>query len=133
MGLSDRGELITQRRNTVSYIDAAYSEIVLHRRTPHKNERGGADITPTVLAPQRMRILHGYVGRRANQNAPNDTSMGKTPYAKNVLIARWDADVERGDWFVEDGVEYQVDYIFSNNREFELLANLTDTGPEVSG
>jgi hypothetical protein len=55
------------------------------------------------------------------------------PYAKNVLIARWDADVKRGDWFVENGREYQVDYVFSNNREFELLANLTDTAEETSG
>jgi hypothetical protein len=133
MPLSNPIELVIQRKNTVAYIQAAFSDIVLHRRTAYKNERGGADITPTVLAPQRMRILHGYVGRRANQNAPNDDSMGVVPYAKNVLIARWDADVKRGDWFVENGREYQVDYVFSNNREFELLANITDTAEETSG
>jgi len=133
MALSNPNELILQRKNTVAYIEAAFADIVLHRRTPHKNERGGADITPTVLAPQRMRVLHGYVGRRLEQAMPANQSMGHVPFAKDVLIARWDADVKAGDWFMYNGAEFTVSYVFDNNSEFETLANLASTGPEVSG
>jgi hypothetical protein len=133
MPLSSPAELKVQRKNTLAYIEAAYSDIVLHRRTPHKNQRGGADISPTVLAPQRMRVLHGYVGRRLEQAMPANQSMGYVPFAKDVLIARWDADVLVADWFEIDGVEWSVSYIFSNNREFELLANLKSNAAEISG
>lgn len=133
MGLSNVNELTIQRKNTVAYIEAAFSDIVLHRRIPHKNERGGADITPTVLAPQRMRVLHGYVGRRLQQAKPADITLGYVPFAKDVLIARWDADVRPGDWFDLNGIEFTVSFVFDNNREFELLANLSNNGPEING
>jgi hypothetical protein len=133
MPLRSKSELVTQRRNTLSYISAAYDNIVLHRKHISKNIRGGTSSNEVSLDPQRMRVLHGYVGRRKDQNAPNSPSMGEVPFAKDVLIARWDADVKRGDWFVLDDVKYEVSHVFTNNSEFELLANLTNTGPAVNG
>lgn len=125
MPLTNKGELITQRRNTLSYITAGYDDIVIHRKNSIRNIRGGTDSNPQVLAPQRLRVLHGYVGRRKEQNAPNTASMGEIPFEKDVLMGRWDADVQRGDQFVVDNVEYQVSHVFTNCGEFELLANLT--------
>jgi hypothetical protein len=133
MALSNINELILHRKNTVAYIEAGFEMVVLHRRTPHRNERGGADITPTVLPPQRMRVLHGYVGRRLEQAMPANQSMGHVPFAKDVLLGRWDADVQVGDWFMHNGAEFSVSYVFDNNSEFELLANLASTGDEVQG
>jgi len=120
-------ELRIKRRNTTAFIQAQPVQVVITRQTKTQNLRGGWDTEPEVLPAQTMRINHTLVGRRARQASPGDETFGDVPYSKDVLMGPWDADVQKDDVFVVDGVTYTVDYVYLN-RDYETIANIQNTG-----
>jgi hypothetical protein len=123
-------ELRIKRKNTLAFIRAQPVSIVITRPTKTQNLRGGWDTEPRVLAPQTMRINHTLVGRRARQASPGNETFGDVPYSKDVLMGSWNADVQKDDVFVVDGVTYTVDYVFLN-RDYETIANIQNTGQKA--
>jgi hypothetical protein len=128
MTIKSHTELVMQRRQTRAMIECDPSNILLHREENHRNNlTGGTHTIPVDLPEQKGRMLYGYIGRRGRMNEPENETLMRVPYAKDTLLMRHDADVERGDDFVLDGVTYRVSYIYEN-REYETLCNLENTG-----
>ncbi len=121
---SNRTELLINKRNTDVFIDSAPIMVSFVRRVQTRNERAGLeDSTPITLDPQRIRILHAPPRRRRKENNPPDPSLGEFPFAKDYLMGETDLDVELGDTFDVDGIQYEVTYVFIN-RQYETIANL---------
>lgn len=121
-------ELKIQRKNTLKFIASAPVPVALVRQPVERNEDNGGlrQLTPITLEVQTFRILHAPPRRRRKENQPPNLSMGEIPFAKDNLMGRWDCDVELGDTFIWQGVEYSVSYVFAD-RSYETIANLANT------
>lgn len=125
---SNATELKLNRRNTLAMIDAAAIDVVIHRPTHTRagNTRGGVtQLDDEVLPSQRFRFLRAPPRRRRQENEPPNQSMGEIPFAKDLLMGRWDADIELGDWFEYLGAKYTITYVFWD-KTYETIANLAN-------
>jgi len=125
---SNAVELKMQKRQTLAFIGSAPITVALTRPVVERNEDTGGlrQVEPLVLAPQTFRILHAPPRRRRKENDPPNASMGEIPFAKDTLMGRWDADIQAGDLFQFNGVDYSVTYVFWD-RAYEVIANLATT------
>lgn len=124
MAISNRVELVMQKRQTRAMIDADPSEVRFVRTKRTQSQVDGSWIDdPITLDPQRITWLYAYIGRRGRQNEPYNESMRAVPYEKDTILGMPDLDVERGDTFTLDGIEYRVSFVY-NNREYEKTANV---------
>lgn len=115
-------ELAVQRRNTRAFIAADAVEVELSRATRTPDGAGGFETgTPTLLAPQRFRLLPQEDGATARTTAEGETA---TP--EYILMGDADVDVARWDTFTLAGRRYQVLYI--DNRQYEIKAEVIYLG-----
>jgi len=78
------------------------------------------------MPQQVFRIAHGPPRRRRLENNPPHAQHAEVPFAKDLLIGSWDADIRIGDTFEVDGVVYRVSYVFQD-RDYETVANIEST------
>lgn len=117
----NKNELRMQRRQIVQFIKAQKTTISLKRPQLAQTAAGGQTPGPPVdidpqdfrLVPFKRRLVVGTV----------DTQEGEVPFLKYVLIGRYDADVEIGDWFTLDDVTYTVKSL-ERNRTIRTAAEL---------
>lgn len=108
------GELKAQRKLSAAFIRADYRDVSLLRRTRTDDGAGGTLVGEALpLAPQRMRLLPQEDGATARTTAEGETA---TP--EFMLMAEWDADMERFDEFEADGARFQIVYV--DDRKYEL-------------
>lgn len=99
-------ELKILRRNMEQYIQADPIVIALERGTWAKTTSGGYQKTnSTTLDPQTFRLTP-FKRRVTNYTA--QTQDGSIQVADFLLIGRYSADINRGDSFELNGVEYVV-------------------------
>jgi len=78
------------------------------------------------MPQQVFRIAHGPPRRRRLENNPPHAQHAAVPFAKDLLIGSWDADIRIGDTLEVDGVVYRVSYVFQD-RDYETVANIEST------
>lgn len=81
-------------------------------------------------AEQTFRIAHGPPRRRRLENNPPHPQHAEVPFAKDLLIGTWDADIRIGDEFEHEGVHYRVSYVFQD-RDYETVANIESTTQNI--
>lgn len=121
-----RVEQIMQRRATTEFISSQPLTVQLTRTIKQRDTltRGGTVVTVKPdLPPQTFRIAHGPPRRRRLENNPPHPSHSEIAFAKDLLIGSWDADIEIGDTFEDNGVAYRVSYVFQD-RDYETVANI---------
>ena len=123
-----------QRRATAEFISSAPVTVRLRRQQKKRDTllRGGTVIVYDETMPmQTFRVAHGPPRRRRLENTPPHPQHGEVTFGKDLLIGRWDADIETGDEFEYDGIAYRVSYVFQD-RDYETVANIETTtqGPE---
>lgn len=100
-------ELTYLRTNTKAFIDADFKDITLERRTKTDNGSGGYEesYAPLMVA-QRMRLIPSN-----NKLPERQTLDGEVVSPEYVLLAEWDANMQRWDKFVDQGHRYQVLFV----------------------
>jgi len=124
-----RVEQIMQRRATQEFISSHPIRVQLTRKVKSRDTlvRGGTATTFEQGMPQQVfRIAHGPPRRRRLENNPPHAQHAEVPFAKDLLIGSWDADIRIGDTFEVDGVVYRVSYVFQD-RDYETVANIEST------
>lgn len=106
-------ELQQQRRMTLAEINAAPTMVAFQRQDYIDDLSGGQKPsgTPQTLTAQRITLMSP-----TTQLPERRTSVGITVQPSYLLKAKWDADVERFDWFYIDGVKYEVVFIHPDRR-----------------
>lgn len=123
---SVRVEQHLQRRATAEFISSHPIKVQLRRTLKIRDTelRGGTIETSDPDIPeQTFRIAHGPPRRRRLENNPPNPTHGDVPFAKDLLIGRWDANILAGDEFSVGDVHYRVSYIFQD-RDYETVANI---------
>jgi hypothetical protein len=116
-------ELDMQQRNTLAYIAADPSVIVLNRTTLVPDGAGGlVKSVPSPVAAQTFRIVNGQI-----QQIVTRTLDGQEVRADYMMICRWDADVHAGDSFSSSFCNYRVTYVYPDPT-YELLAEVAFVG-----
>lgn len=117
-------ELEMQRRMTHAFIQADPVEIVLWRQTKVPNGSGGFVLgPPTSLPSQTFKAIP-----QNHQLEERQTTDGVMVRPDSVLIGHWDANIVRGDWFVDvEGNRFDVVYV-GEKRDYETRAELTYRG-----
>lgn len=98
-----------QRKVTAAFIAADAESVVLQRSTRLPDGAGGWKWSdpPTLLPPQRVRLIPSTSSRQVEQNSP-DGSVLKPSF---TLLGEHDLDVENGDRFVCWGYEHVVVHV----------------------
>jgi hypothetical protein len=105
-GMSDV-ELFVRRQGTLEMIAGNSTIVSLQRPSFVDDGAGGERPGPVqVVLPQTFRII------ALNRDVPRRISAdGSEVQPSYRLLGRWNADVERGDFFVRDGVRYEVVWV----------------------
>lgn len=106
-------ELQQQRRMTLAEIGAAPTTIALQRQDYIDDLSGGQkpNGAPATLRSQRVTIISP-----TQQLPERRTLAGITVQPEFLLKGRWDADIQRGDWYFVQGVKYEVVYVDPDHR-----------------
>lgn len=118
-------EIRLQRKQTRAYIAADPLPVILSRSSLVRDPSGGyVRNTPTSLASQLMRL-----DPTAANNAPvRRTVDGIEISPEYVLLAEWNADIERGDWFYKSDVKYEIVFVDDTQRKYETRAEVANRG-----
>ena len=115
-------ELKAQQRVSLAFIDADVRMIDLLRSPRTADGAGGVAVgDPVSVGAQRLRLLPQEDGATARTTAEGETA---TP--QYMLMGPWNANMQRFDEFVLDGVRYQVVYI--DDRKYELKGEVVRLG-----
>jgi hypothetical protein len=107
------------REQTRNFIAENPSQVVLTRSTETPDGAGGTTKgSPTPLTAQKMRI----VLQAANESREIRTSSGEMLKPTAVLIAEYNADVQRGDVLTINGVRHEVAWV--RNLGYEISADV---------
>jgi PKD repeat protein len=122
LNATDTYELEVQRQLTAGFI-AADPFIVNFTRYPRiANGSGGyAKGAPVAVATQAMKLIR--LGDTAVERTTED---GRSVAPTFVLVASWDADIQRWDEFTMNGHRLQVVYV--DNRGYEAKAEVIYLG-----
>lgn len=105
-GISDV-ELFVRRQGTLEMI--AGNSMIVPLQRPSYVDDGAGGLQPgsvQVVLPQTFRII--ALNREVPRRISADGSEVQPTYR---LLGRWNADVERGDYFHKDGVRYEVVWV----------------------
>lgn len=115
-------ELKAQQRISLAFIEADARDVILLRRTRTDDGAGGIEVGEPVPQPaQRLRLLPQEDGA-----TERTTSEGESATPQYMLMGQSDANMERYDEFVLDGVRYEVVYI--DDRKYELKGEVIRLG-----
>jgi hypothetical protein len=125
-------DIAVKRRNTTAFIDENPVWVQFIRPVINDNNQGGKEQVDSItLLPQKVRLVpesirnvsFGGLGSQAGPQTSVSVSM----------IAEWDADVQRGDYFTvpESNFVYSVVYMYDKfelPRLYETRAGLMERG-----
>jgi hypothetical protein len=113
-----------QRRMTLAEIGAAPTVMTLQRQEYIDDLSGGRkpDGAPISLRSQRVTIISP-----TQQLPERRTLAGITVQPEFLIKGRWDADIERGDWYFVNGVKYEVVYV-DPDRRYQTKAEVVYLG-----
>jgi hypothetical protein len=115
-------ELKAQQRISLAFIEADARDVILLRRTRTDDGAGGIAVgEPVSLPAQRLRLLPQEDGA-----TERTTSEGESATPQYMLMGPTDANMERYDEFVLDGIRYEVVYI--DDRKYELKGEVIRLG-----
>ncbi len=118
-------ELKAQTRVTRMFIEADARDVILLRRTRTDDGAGGIEVgDPVEQFPQRMRLLPQEDGA-----TERTTSEGESATPQYMLMGLPDANMQRYDEFVLDGVRYEIVYV--DDRKYELKGEVIRLGDGV--
>jgi hypothetical protein len=121
--ISNDVELYMQRLNTDAFIKA-WPEVLVLNRVLHVSDGQGGFSTTTLppLAAQTFAVLP-----QNHQLQDRITIDGQTVTPDYKLLGYYNADIQRGDWFLWRGNRYDVVYVYGN-RDYETLAEVLYRG-----
>jgi hypothetical protein len=106
-------DLATLRKQTAEFIGYNPMEVVLLRPQRVADGSGGwKDDPPTALASQTMR----KITQPTNSQVFRRTIDGEEVKPDFVLLGEYNADVQNGDYWLEDGRRYDVVYVKDDRR-----------------
>lgn len=103
---------------TLQFIDQNPIDIAFERMAKVPDGAGGFTQSPTTLDPQRVRKViqnNSQAVRRLNGD-------GELVAPEYKLVCRWDADVQRTDRFVLDGIDVEI--IWVTDFPYERIAEV---------
>lgn len=120
--------VFNDRRQLLAFIQADPAVISLKRRAKVPTAAGGHTLGAEVtIAPQTFRLVqfkrrltHGTVVGQGG----GEGRVSSLPY---VLVGRYDADVQAGDYFDYGGLRYEV-VALAPDREVRTAAELVEKG-----
>lgn len=116
-------ELRVNRKNTEAFIAARPTSIVLSRRTDARTGAGGrTPVFTPLLRAQRFRIIAQNSG-----SGYTPTPDGTARRVEFTLLGSWDADVQVGDQWEDQGRLWTVQDIVQTNG-YELRAAIVQKG-----
>lgn len=119
-------EIQVQRRNTVAFINADPITVVLNRAELVSNGAGGfRRESPSPLPPQTARLVP--VGAQYGGAEEHEMLDGQTVQVDYHMVALFDADIERGDWFFLRDEKHEVVWVRSVG-DYEMKAGITNRG-----
>lgn len=119
-------ELAVQRRNTDAFINADALSVALNRAGLVSNGAGGFRRgAPSVLPPQTVRLVP--VGAQYGGAEEHEMLDGQTVQVDYHMVAPFDADIERGDWFFLRDEKHEVVWVRSVG-DYEMKAGVTNRG-----
>jgi len=121
--ISNDVELYVQRLNTEAFIKAWPETLVLNRVQRTSDGQGG--FTTTTLPPLPAQTF--AVLPQNHQLKDRVTLDGQTVTPDYKVLGYYDADIQRGDWFLWRGNRYDVVYVYGN-RDYETLAEVLYRG-----
>jgi hypothetical protein len=113
-----------QRRMTLAEIGAAPTTMTLQRQGYIDDLSGGRkpNGAPATLRSQRVTIISP-----TQQLPERRTLAGITVQPEFLIKGRWDADIQRGDWYFISGVKYEVVYV-DPDRRYQTKAEVVYLG-----
>lgn len=117
-------ELEAQRRQTDAFIKADHVDVILWRQEKVPNGSGGFVLSPAQpLPPQQFHLVP-----QNRQLEERQTLDGAVVRPDSVLIGYYDADIRRGDWFMNAmGKRYDVAWV-NEKRDYEVRVELVYRG-----
>jgi hypothetical protein len=122
MGIS-QAELRAQRTITEEFIRADSLEVTLLRSTFTPDGAGGeVKGDPAPLPVQTMRLIPASDGAQERFTAD-----GEAVRPSYMLMGKFDADMERWDELIVDGIRYQIVFV-NQNRQYQTKGEVVYRG-----
>lgn len=128
MGTMSKQELILHRRIHRAFIRSDYVMVSFNRMQNVSDGAGGRTKQPATFSvrPQMVRVVPA---RSRSTSMIYTLPTGETVSSKDsMLIGEWDLDVQIKDWFMYEGMAFQVSFI-RPERSTETLCQLDLLGP----
>jgi hypothetical protein len=117
-------ELAAQRKQTQALLDRGNAiRVVLNHATVINDSSGGTK--PGAPVSRVQQTFHW--SQPSTQLPERVTPDGSLAVPEYILIGRYDAAIERGDWFYHEGVKYQVVFIHPD-KSYEIRAEVVYRG-----
>jgi hypothetical protein len=119
--MSSALETKVQRRLTTEFIKADPKQVTLLRKVKVPNGSGGfnwQNDPASPLPPQMMRLIPAN-----RQLQERETSTGTKVTADMTLMAEYDANLKRFDELTDQGITYQVIWVYEK-RVYEVKAEV---------
>jgi len=118
-------ELRLLRKQTAQFIAANQSNIVLKRPVYVDDDQGGElNDHDDLIDEQPLRLIAQASGR---QNLETHTIDGALVTPNYVLLGKYTANIENGDWFTFDGIRHDVIFVRPDKR-YEVVAEVLRRG-----
>lgn len=125
--MSSAEETFTDRQQVQEFIAAEPAVIALNRKPRVSTAAGGyTEGDETTLDPQQFRLVP-FKRRLTHGAASGSGGEGRVASLPYVLVGAHDADVQIGDYFSYNGLDYEVLSI-EPNRRVRTAAELVETG-----
>lgn len=105
-------DLVTLRKQTKAFIDEEPRSIALQRKDITPDGEGGVQHTILSLPAQ----IFNLITQATSAQVARRTMDGEEVFPEFVLLGEYNADMKNGDWFLIDGIKYEVVYVRLERR-----------------
>lgn len=118
-------ELRLLRKQTAQFIAANQSNITL-KRPAYVDDNQGGEINDhdDLIAEQPLRLIAQASGRQSLESRTID---GQVITPNYVLLGKYTANMENGDWFTVDGIRHDVVFVRPDKR-YEVVGEVMRNG-----
>ena len=124
--MAQRVELLVMRRQTAEYIKREPVVLTLQRNQLVSDGQGGWTPTAGPIPAGKQTFAFDAMGR-VQAGHVRRTVDGQEVEPEYALMGKYDADVQRGDWFFIEGIKYEVVFVHPD-RSYEVSAEVAYRG-----
>lgn len=105
-------DLLAMQRQTKQFIDENPITVNLQRDSLIPDGAGGHSVTPNPVGNQVFRMI----SQSTSSAVERRTSDGQLVSPEFVLLGEYDADARNGDFYMLDGIKYEIVYVRFDRR-----------------